>query len=103
MDTLLQELLAFKQEMLSMDDYTGKFNDLTIHYNLGEADHMDANRHRARSHHEIQREMVMYDFEFVDDIHRKAHQVEQQLRQQNLKCFSSSVGVFCEERFRFIA
>lgn len=65
MDTLLQELLTLKQRTLSLDDRTEKFSELTICCTFGEADRVTVNCY------EIQCEMVMYDFESVDDVHRK--------------------------------
>lgn len=53
LDTYLHNLLAFKHGMLSVYDYTEKFNDLIFHRKLEEAGCMSASRYWAGLRHEV--------------------------------------------------
>lgn len=90
LDTLQQKFFfLFRQGTLSLDEYTEKFNEYAVRCKVMEEERTIANHYRTDLRQEIRREVVLHDFETVDEIYNKPRWVELELQPQNMWWFDT--------------
>ena len=79
-DSLYDQLVDYRQGTSTIDDFTERFHDLMVRCKVPKTDRQAITRYKKGLRQEIQRELTTHTFYSIEEVHRLAFRVEEQLR-----------------------